>query len=98
MAQHIFPYQSCTVKIERDFGSAGQRMSSRKSRVDSFHVEIDPYVSSPSTRSPVKCPCLPDGNRLCVCLPGRFTGKTRSSSEPTPMQTVWVLLFVLKIT
>ncbi|CAM9854875.1 unnamed protein product, partial [Sphacelaria rigidula] len=73
VAQQTFGNQASAAQIERDFGGAGQLLSSRRSRLDDFYVEMLLLLHLNFAKIPVAVPAFTTAS-ISSFIPKRFTG------------------------
>ena len=73
VAEQVFGNQASAAQIERDFSGAGQLLSSRRSRLDGFYVEMLLFLHLNFSKIPVAVPALTTAS-ISSFIPKRFTG------------------------
>lgn len=73
VAQQAFGNQASAAQIERDFGGWGQLLSSRRSRLDGFYVEMLLFLHLNFDKIPVAVPAFTTAS-IPTFIPKRFTG------------------------
>ncbi|CAM9657829.1 unnamed protein product [Sphacelaria rigidula] len=73
VAQQAFGNQASAAQIERDFGGAGQLLSSRRSRLDGFYVEMLLFLHLNFAKIPIAKPAFTTAS-MPSFNPKRFTG------------------------
>ena len=80
VAQQVYGNQSTAAQIERDFGSAGQLLSSRRSRLDGMYAEMMLFLHLNFKEIPQQIPAIKAAS-LHEYFPARFTGANKEFEE-----------------
>ena len=80
VAQQVYGNQASAAQIERDFGGAGQLLSSRRSRLDCMYVEMLLFLHLNFDQMPQDVPAI-RSDALNTFFPKRFTGTNAEFDE-----------------
>ena len=73
VAQQVYGNQASAAQIERDFGGAGQLLSSRRNRLDCMYAEMLLFLHLNFDQIPQDVPAI-RSDALKTFFPRRFTG------------------------